>query len=155
MTGKKAFTKTGAGFTLVEILATIAILSIIAVNLLYSLSEQHKGTTDIVNKVVAANYAKDVIDYLKSLAYSDVDSNFNVKEIGGEDNSSSKFKDLPPLQAPFDRDVEVIEYKDRPMCPGSDQKINYKLIKVSVRFDKNPNSKVNLIGTLMVDKFTK
>jgi prepilin-type N-terminal cleavage/methylation domain-containing protein len=140
-------------FTLLEILATVAIMSIIAVNLLYSLSEQHRGTADIVNKVIASNYAKDVIDYLKALSYSDVNSSFNGSETAA--SVSPKFKDLPPLRDPFVRDVEIVEYKDKPLVPGSDQKINYKLIKVGVRFDKNPNSKVNLIATLMVEKFSK
>lgn len=141
------------GFTMIEILATIAILGIIAVNLLYSLTEQHRGTTDIVNKVISANYAKDVIDYLKALPYADVDSSFNGVETGGV-NENPKYKDLPKLVAPFERSVEIIEYKDKPLCPGSNQKINYKIIKVSVKFDKNPNSRLTLIGTLMVDKFT-
>lgn len=139
-------------FTLIEILATIAILSIIAINLLYSLSEQHRGTTDIVNKVIAANYSKDVIDYLKSLPYSEVDDSFNGIE---KYQSSDKFKDLPPLREPFIREVEVVEFKNKPLVPGSDQKVNYKLIKVNVRFDMSMNSKVNLIATLMVEKFTK
>lgn len=128
-------------------------MSIIAVNLLYSLSEQHRGTIDIVNKVIASNYAKDVVDYLKSLSYSDVGSSFNGSETAA--SISPKFKDLPPLRDPFTRDVEIIEYKDKPLVPGSSQKINYKLIKVEVRFDKNYNSKVNLIATLMVEKFSK
>jgi prepilin-type N-terminal cleavage/methylation domain-containing protein len=139
-------------FTLVEILATIAILSIIAINLLYSLSEQHRGTTDIVNKVIAANFSKDVIDYLKSLPYADADASFNGVETYV---SSAKFKDLPPLREPFIREVEILEFKNKPLVPGSDQKVNYKLLKVNVRFDKNVNSKVNLIATLMVEKFTK
>jgi len=139
-------------FTLLEILAAIAILSVIAINLLYSLSEQHRGTTDIVNKVIAANFAKDVIDYMKSLPYSDVDNSFNGVETFV---SSEKFKDLPPLREPFKREIEIIEFKNKPLVAGSDQKINYKLIKVNVSFDKNINSKVNLIATLMVEKFSK
>jgi len=142
-----------SGFTLIEIIATIAILGIIAVNLLYSLTEQHRGTTDIVNKVISANYAKDVIDYLKAIPYADVDSSFNCTETGGS-SENSKFKDLPKLVEPFERSVEIIEYKDTPLCSGSLQKINYKIIKVSVKFDKNSNSRLTLIGTLMVDKFT-
>lgn len=142
------------GFTLIEILATIDILGIIAINLLYSLSEQNRGTIDIVNKVISSNYAKDVIDYLKAIDYSDVDSSFNCVEIGGK-TSNPKFKDLPPLVDPFERSVEVIEFKDKPLAPGSNQKINYKIIKVGVNFDKKFNSRVTLIGTLMVDKFSE
>lgn len=142
------------GFTLIEILATIAILGIIAINLLYSLSEQNRGTIDIVNKVISSNYAKDVIDYLKAIEYANVDSSFNCVEIGGK-TSSPKFKDLPPLVDPFERSVEIIEFKDKPLGAGSTQKINYKIIKVGVKFDKKFNSRVTLIGTLMVYKFTE
>lgn len=145
--------RTFYGFTLIEILATIAILGFMALHLLTTLSEQHRGTADIVSKVISANYAKDVIEYLKSLPYKDVDSSFNCNETAAA--PSDKFKELPPLVDPFERTVEIVEYKDRPLCSGSTQKINYKLIKVNVKFDKSQNSRVTLIGTLMVDKIVK
>jgi len=144
-------------FTLVEVLITVAILACGIIPLLTMLSEQHRGTADIVNKVIAANYAKDVVDYLKSLPYSDVDSKYNGVEIGGKEESEF-FAKLPKLVAPFTRKVEIIERRDRPLSPATPEKIDYKIIKVTMTFDKNdfrPVNGITLFGTLMMDKIKK
>lgn len=156
MNGHRAHAKTSA-FTLVEILITVAILACGIIPLLSLLSEQHRGTTDIVNKVIAANYAKDVVDYLKSLPYSEVDSKYNGVEIGGKDESEY-FKKLPKLVAPFTRRVEIIERKDRPLSSATTEKIDYKIIKVTMTIDRNDIRAINgitLFGTLMMDKIKK
>ena len=71
-------------FSMIELLITCSILACAIVPLISMLSEQHRGTANIVSAVTAANFAKDVIDYLKSLPYGQVDSSYNAFEVGGE-----------------------------------------------------------------------
>jgi len=147
------------GFSLVEIVVTVAILAISIIPILTTLFEHYKATSDIVNKVVAANYAKDVIDYIKSQPYDLVNQNMNETEVGGT-NSSKNFSILPPLAKGFRREVMVEEFKDEPLASGSRDKINYKVIRVTVTFDdpsgsRKASDKISLMGTIMMDKITR
>lgn len=146
-------------FSIVEIVVTVTILAVSIIPILTTLFEHYKATSDIVNKVVAANFAKDVIDYIKSQPYDTVSSSLDEVEKGGGPQSKS-FSMLPPLLKGFKRTVSVVEFKDEPLAPGSKDKINYKIIKVTVTFEDVPgggraSDKVSLMGTLMMDKITR
>ncbi|HNY10566.1 MAG TPA: prepilin-type N-terminal cleavage/methylation domain-containing protein [Candidatus Wallbacteria bacterium] len=153
---KNATTK---GFSLIEIIVTVIILAVSIIPLLTTLFEHYKATADIVNKVVAANYAKDVIDYIKSQPYNILNQSLNETEIGGT-NSSKNFSSLPPLAKGFKREVSIEEFKDEPLAPDTNDKINYKVIRVTVTFDdpsgsRKASDKISLMGTIMMDKITR
>ncbi len=148
-----------SAFTLVEIIITAVILVIAIVPMLSTLFEHYRATADIVSKVTAANYAKDVIDYLKSLPYEKLDQSFNETETGGA-GESKNYMMLPPLAKGFFREVSITEYKDEEIGTGRKEKFDYKIIRVNVNIDngngkKTDGTKLSLVGSVIAKKLEK
>jgi len=146
-------------FTLIEIVITAVILVIAIVPMLSTLFEHYRATADIVSKVTAANYAKDVIDYLKSLPYEKLDNSFNETETGGA-GESQNYKMLPPLAKGFFREVSITEYNDEEIGTGRKEKFDYKIIRVNVTIDdgsgkKTDGTKLSLVGSVIAKKLEK
>jgi|GEM_PF-3131685 len=151
-TKKASFSK---AFSMVDILVTMSILVISIIPIISLLIEDHRGTADIVNKVVAANHAKNVVEYLRALPYSKIDSSYNVKQKGGNKNDEL-FKSLPKLPENFLREIEITEFKNEFVKHKKNLKMNFKLIKVTVSDAANsqqPSSdKITIVGTVIMDK---
>jgi len=126
--------------------------------MLSTLFEHYRATADIVSKVTAANYAKDVIDYLKSLPYEKLDQSFNETEAGGIE--SKNYKMLPPLAKGFLREVSITEYNNEEIGSGLKEKFDYKIIRVNVTIDdgtgkKTDSTKLSLVGSVIAKKLEK
>ena len=146
-------------FTLIEIVITAVILVIAIVPMLSTLFEHYRATADIVGKVTAANYAKDVIDYLKSLPYEKLDQSFNETETGGT-GESKNYSMLPPLTKGFLREVSITEYNDEEIGTARKEKFDYKIIRVNVVIDdgsgkKTDGTKLSLVGSVIAKKIEK
>lgn len=146
-------------FTLVEIVATATILLVAIVPMLSTLFEHYRATLDMVNKVMAANYAKDVIDYLKSMPYEQLSEKFNGVDSGGNAASGGNFSMLPPMQKGFTREVSVAEFADEQLGPGRQEKMTYKIIKVTVNFEENgrkmPADRISMVGAVIPKNLKK
>jgi type IV pilus assembly protein PilV len=131
------------GFTLIEIIVSLVILSIAFVGISGQILTTRRGAQATFDEMKGIAYAADMIDRIKTTPYSDIPA-LNASE---DDDSFAKLKisdeEMARTEKPYVRVVTIKEEKQE-----FNKKDNFKIKKVSVEVKwtvSNPDDKGKMI----------